>query len=279
MAWVVNGERVDPADVDAEFERLKPHYDEYVQAHDPDGEAGDEQLREWAAENVIERTVVFQAARALDVEIPQEEIDAAYEEGRADGEDAPAEEAKADIELQMRVDRLVAAGVEAPAECTEDEVRAFYEAHPEDMVTPEQVRASHIVKHVDDPADRKGAYEAILDARMQLAGGESFETLAARHSDCPEDAGDLGVFARGQMVPEFEDVVFSMKPGEVSDVFQTQFGYHIVKLHERFESRPVPLEEVRDTLADEVLRRKRSEALEAFVDALKAKAAIEETAD
>jgi parvulin-like peptidyl-prolyl isomerase len=70
-----------------------------------------------------------------------------------------------------------------------------------------------------------------------------------------------------------------MQPGEVSDVFLTQFGYHIAKLHERVESRTIPLEEVRDAVADEVLKRKRAEAVEAFVDSLKANAVIEEAAD
>ncbi len=279
MAWLVNGERVAPAEIDAEFERLKPHYDEYVRANDGDGQAGDEQLRGWARENVVERTVILQAARQMDVEIPQDEIDAAYEEVKDRAGDVSAEEVKADIELQMRVDRLMEEGVEEVPEPTEEELREFYEAHKEELVTPEQVHASHIVKNVDGFTDRKAAYEAILDVKMELAGGASFEQLAVRHSDCPENAGDLGTFGRGQMVGEFEDVIFAMKPGEVSDVFLTQFGYHIAKLHERVESRTIPLEEVRGAVADEVLKRKRGEAVEAFVDSLKAKAVIEEAAD
>ncbi|MGB2821548.1 MAG: peptidylprolyl isomerase [Phycisphaerae bacterium] len=279
MAWLVNGEKIDAAGIDAEFERLKPHYDEYVRANDPDGESSDEQLREWARENVIERAVVLHAARRMDVEVPREEIDAAYEEVKDRAGDVPAEEVKADIELQMRVDRLMKEGVGEAAEPTEEELREFYEAHREELTTPEQVHASHIVKHVDGFTDKKAAYEAILDVKMELAGGASFEQLAARHSDCPESAGDLGTFGRGQMVQQFEDVVFSMKPGEVSDVFLTQFGYHVAKLHERIESRTIPLEEVRDAIADEVLKRKRAGAVEEFVDSLKAKAVIEEVAD
>jgi len=279
MAWLVNGERIAPAGIDEEFERLKPHYDEYVRANGPDGESSDEQLREWARENLIERTVVLQAARRMDVEIPQEEIDAAYEEVRDRAGDVPAEEVKADIELQMRVDRLMEKGVPDVPEPTEEELQEFYEAHKEQLVTPEQVHASHIVKNVNAYTDRKTAYEAILDVRMQLVGGASFEELAVRHSDCPENAGDLGTFGRGRMVQEFEDVIFAMKPGEVSDVFPTQFGYHIAKLHEHIESRTIPLEEVRDAIAEEVLKQKRAEAVEAFVDSLKAEAVIEEVAD
>ena len=148
MAWQVNGERVAPAEIDAEFERLKPHYDQYVQANGSEGDASDDQLREWARENVIERMVVLKAARGMDVEVPQAEIDAAYEEAKDRAADTPAEEVKADIELQMRVDRLMAEGVEDVAEPTAEELQAFYDEHREQMVSPEQVRASHILVEV-----------------------------------------------------------------------------------------------------------------------------------
>jgi len=279
MAWQVNGERIDPAEIDAEFERLKPQYDQYVQANEPEGEAGDEQLREWARENIVERMVVLQAARGLAVEIPAADVEAAYEEVKDRAGDTPAEEVKADLELQIRVDRLMADGVKDVPEPTAEELQAFYDEHKEQMVTPEQVHASHIVKHIDGFTDKKAAYEAIVGVKMELAGGAEFEPLAAKHSDCPENAGDLGVFGRGQMVPEFEEIVFAMKPGEISDVFLTQFGYHVVKLHDRQDSRTIPLDEVRDAIADEVLRQKRAAAVEAFVDSLKADATVEEVAE
>jgi parvulin-like peptidyl-prolyl isomerase len=78
------------------------------------------------------------------------------------------------------------------------------------------------------------------------------------------------------MVEEFEDVVFKMQPGEVSDIFLSQFGYHIVKVLDRRESRPIPFEQVRDHLVNELLQQHQGEAVDAFVDKLKESAVIEE---
>ncbi len=280
MATVVNGERIHPGEIEAEVDRLRPQYKAYVEANDESGESGEEQLREWATENVVERALVRQAARDLDVEIPPDDVDQAFEEMKDRlSDEADEADVKSDIELQMRVDRLMAQGVEAVPEPTDEELRAFYEEHAEELRSPEQVRASHIVKNIDGFTDHKKAYEAVLNLKMRIEGGEKFEDLAREHSDCPENAGFLGTFPRGQMVPEFEEVIFQMQPGEVSDVFLTQFGYHIAKLHERIPAQPVPLEQVREQIAEHLTDQRRGGAVEAFVDSLKAEAAIEDVPD
>ncbi|MCD6303885.1 MAG: peptidylprolyl isomerase [Planctomycetes bacterium] len=278
MPILVNGERIDEAEIDSEVQRLRPHYEQYVQAEDETDQAGDAQLRQWARENVIERALVFQAARKLDVDIPAEEIDKAYEEIKDRAGDAPAERVKADIELRMRVDELMERNVPAPPEPSEEELQAFYRENIEAFTSPEQVRASHIVKHVYSPEDRKKAYEEVLTAKMALAEGASFEEQVRLHSDCPENDGDLGLFGRGQMVQEFEDVVFNMQVGQVSDVFETQFGYHLVKLYEHRAARTAPFEQVRDDIAKELMDRRRQEAVETFLDTLRKEATIEEIA-
>jgi parvulin-like peptidyl-prolyl isomerase len=271
MAIVVNGQRIEQAEIDAEVEALRPHYDQYVEGQ---GEPG--QLEQWAKENLVERAVVQQAARAMDVEIPPEQIDEIYQRVREQAGDAPPEQVKADIELQVRIDRLMSEGVQDVPGPTQEELLAAYEQGADKFITPEMVHASHIVKHVDGRTDKKAAYEAILSIQMELAEGKSFEELANRVSDCPGQGGDLGWFPRGQMVEEFEDIVFKMKPGDVSDIFLTQFGYHIVKLLEHRESQPVPFEQVRDHLVNELTRQGQGQAVDAFVDKLKESATIAE---
>ncbi len=271
MAIVVNGQRIEQADIDAEVESLRPHYEQYVQGQSEPG-----QLEDWAKENLVERAIVQQAAKTMDVQIPPEQIDEIYERVREQAGDAPPEQVKADIELQVRIDRLMSEGVQDVPAPTEEELLAAYEEDADQFVTPEMVHASHIVKHVDGQTDKKTAYEAILSIQMELAGGASFEELANRISDCPGQGGDLGWFPRGQMVEEFEDIVFNMKPGDVSDIFLTQFGYHIVKLLECRESQPVPFEQVHDHLVNEVTRQRQGQAVDAFVDKLKESVAIEE---
>ncbi len=276
MPLMINSEKIDSAEVDGEVERLRPQYEEY--AADAEG-AGEQQLREWARENVIERTLMMVAAREAPYEIPQADIDAAYDQIKDEaGDDDPAA-VKADIEQQMRLERLIdeaAKDVKPPAD---KDQREFYEEHTEQLTMPEQVRARHIVKHVGDQVDNKTAFEAILEVKMELDRGAGFEELAMKHSDCPENAGDLGYFARGQMVQEFEDVAFAMEVGQVSDVFQSSFGYHICKLEDRKAPALVAFDEVKDDIEKEILKQRREKAIEDFVDSLKSKATIEEVAD
>lgn len=101
----------------------------------------------------------------------------------------------------------------------------------------ETVRASHILLmysgSMRSSATRsKGeAAEQIADIKQQLDQGGDFAELAKAHSDCPSgrDGGDLGAFGRGQMVGEFETAAFSMAIGQVSDVVETPFGYHLIR--------------------------------------------------
>lgn len=276
MPLIVNSEKIDSAEIDGEVERLRPHYEEYAAGAEG---AGEQQLREWARENVIERKLMTTAAREAPYEIPQADIDAAYDQVKdGAGDDDPAA-VKADIEQQMRMERLIdeaAKDVQAP---TEKDARDYYEEHTEQFTMPEQVRARHIVKHVGGEVDNKTAFEAILEVKMELDRGADFGELAMKHSDCPENAGDLGYFARGQMVQEFEDTAFAMQVGQVSDVFQSSYGYHICKLEDRKAPALVPLDEVTDDIEKEILAQRREKAIEDFVDLLKSKAAIEEVAD
>lgn len=191
MAVVVNGQRIEQAEIDAEVENLRPHYERYVEG---EGEPG--QLEQWAKENVIERTLVQQAARDLEVEIPAERIDALYEQIRQQAGDTPAEQVKSDIELQMRIEKLMSEGVQELPDPTDDELKTAYDENVEQFMSPELVHASHIVKHIDGHTDKKAAYEAIVAAQMELAEGAAFDEVASKQSDCPGQGGDLGWFPR-----------------------------------------------------------------------------------
>ena len=113
---------------------------------------------------------------------------------------------------------------------TEAEIRALY--------VPEKARAAqHILIDTREDTTATGKAKALKEIKSILAEaklGKDFGELAKKHSSCPsrEKGGDLGKFSRGQMVSEFDQAVFSMNVGEISDVVETQFGYHIIKLNE-----------------------------------------------
>jgi peptidyl-prolyl cis-trans isomerase D len=145
---------------------------------------------------------------------------------------------------------------------SDDAVKAYYDAHVEDrFTTPEQVHARHILIKLAPGADEKARAEARKKAEDVLAevkAGSDFAALAKKESQDPGSAskgGDLGLFARGRMVPPFEAAAFALEPGGVSDIVETPFGFHIIKVDEKVPGGQKPLEEVRGeivkTLTDE----------------------------
>ncbi len=139
-------------------------------------------------------------------------------------------------------------------EVDESELQADYEAKKEALRTQEQRRASHILIQVAQDADeetRETARQKARDLLARIRDGADFAELARASSDDPGSAsqgGDLGFFARGVMAPEFEESVFSLQPDQVSELVQTQFGFHIIKLTEMRASEVPTLDEVRDEL-------------------------------
>lgn len=135
---------------------------------------------------------------------------------------------------------------------TEEEINSFYDENKHFFQRPEVARASHIL--VDDEEKANEVLDEIND-------GLSFEDAASKYSNCPSKAngGDLGEFSRGKMVPEFEEVAFSMEEGSISEPVKTQFGYHIIKLNYKKESGTSSLEEVKGQINHQLILMKQQE--------------------
>jgi parvulin-like peptidyl-prolyl isomerase len=283
MTLVVNGEKIEDSVIQQEAERLRPNYEQTFK--DMDTKEREAQLLDWSKENVIERVLIDQEAKKDGDRIPQNQIDAVLVElkKRYEGRQLPEEldaeneeKTKEDIELQIKVERMlqdVCKDVPGPSQ---EAVLKFYEGNKEQLKSAEQVRVGHIVKHISWQTDEAAACDVITKAQDELKNGTVFEALAKKYSDCPENGGDLGYITRGQMVEEFEDVVFNLNVGEVSDVFRTRFGFHIARLYDRKPGVVPALKEVRDHIVSELAEQMRGKAIDEFVDRLKAKAEIEE---
>jgi peptidyl-prolyl cis-trans isomerase D len=134
------------------------------------------------------------------------------------------------------------------------DIERHYKDNQDQYSTPEQVRASHILLNTegkDEAAVRKRAEELLAKAK----GGADFAKLASENTD--EEAGktrggDLDFFGRGAMVKEFEDVAFSLQPGQISDIVKTQFGLHIIKVTDRRPAATKTLEEVRPQIEEQL---------------------------
>jgi peptidyl-prolyl cis-trans isomerase C len=161
------------------------------------------------------------------------------------------------------------------------QVREFYDKNPEKFRQEEAVRASHILIRVEpDAADaaKQKARARAEDLAKQAKGGGDFAELARKNSADPGSAtmgGDLGFIAPGQTVAAFDKTAFSMEPGQVSDVVETEFGFHVIKVAEKRAASTVPFEQVSPRIRAHLTEEAKQERAQAFIAEIKKKAQIE----
>ena len=185
------------------------------------------------------------------------------------------EDLRREILAQLRYNRLL----EEESSCeipTEKEAREYYENRPDLFTSEEIVSASHILKKASSEKEFKVAEEQIQAIRQRLLSGEDFVKCVQEESDDGGNDGNLGSFGKGRMVPEFEKVAFSLEPDQLSEPVKTQFGWHLVKLHEKQEPKITPFDELKEKIIEYLHERKKDKVFDSFLDDLKAKATIEE---
>jgi peptidyl-prolyl cis-trans isomerase C len=162
---------------------------------------------------------------------------------------------------KILVAKLVDSDIDKKVTITPEEVRAYYDSHKDDFMTPLLLRAQHILVKTEDEA------KAI---RAQLDSGADFEELArAKSIDATAmRGGDLGFFQKGQFLPDFEDAVFALKKGQTGEA-KTQYGYHIIRLTDRAEPRLRDFNSVKSYVEERILREKRSALFKDYVGKLR----------
>jgi parvulin-like peptidyl-prolyl isomerase len=270
---------VDDDAVREEARMMRPQYMESVGEMDPI--EAEMQLREWARENVIERMLLKSAALADTEPVPSEVVEQALEAAKTEaggkagcGTRTSDGDVREQIETQYRLERLLArvqSSVPAPKS---KEIAEFYKRNREMFMAPELIHAAHIVKNVDEQHDEASARAGIESAMAELRDGVPFDEVANRHSDCAGNGGDLGWFPRGEMVDEFDAVVFAMPVGARSDIFRSAFGFHIATVMERKPAGLRALKEMEAEIANVLSAEKRQKAIEDYLDALRAQAQI-----
>ena len=284
MAFVVNGERIEDSAIKREAERLRPHYERVFAELDP--KEREVQLLDWSKENVIERVLINQEAVQNGDNIPPDKVEAALarlKEQYADPQQLYKDfdacddgKVKKDIETQMRIEQRLNQVCNDLPKPSQAAIRDYYEQNKEQYKTPERVRVAHIVKYVNWQTDEETAYRQISEAHAELKNGAPFEAVVEKYTDCGDSGGDLGFVSRGQMVEEFEDVVFNLGDGAISDVFRSRFGFHIAKAYGREPAVVPSLEQVKDQVTEAIRDQMRSEAIDKFIDGLRSKSTIEE---
>ena len=154
------------------------------------------------------------------------------------------------------------------------EIQKFYDENPQHFASSKEIHCRHILlltqPDMDDmaKAEVRNQLKAILD---RVRGGEDFATVANETTQDPTNGGkggDLGWFKPGVMVPPFNDAAFALKDGQISDIVETQFGYHIIKKEGERMSDPTPLAQVSPQIEQYLAQQKAQETFQAFIDSL-----------
>ena len=249
-------------------------------------------LDKQALEQLVSAELLYQAAAKVEFADLDKQIDAKVTQGKARFKDEQEfKKAIKDLEMDEKdlrdytrrdllISRFVETAFVAKTSVSEAEIRSFYDKNPDKFKRDETVKASHILIGVDGAAsadDKKKAREKAEKLRKELAGGADFAALAKGNSTCPssQQGGDLGFFGKGQMVPPFETAAFALKPGEISEVVETQFGYHIIKLTERKPAATTDYNEVKAKIEEFLKGQKVNESVQKYIADARKTAKIE----
>ena len=244
-------------------------------------------------DDMIGYRLMIQEAKARKIAVADAEIDAQVAQIRSQfpndaqfqqaltAQNTTLEAVRNDTRDEMSAAKLVDSEIASKIAVKPEAVTDFYNKNQDKFQQGARVRASHILIGIPQNADAatkqqaKSKAEALL---KDLKAGKDFAEAAKANSQDPGSApngGDLGYFEQGQMVPPFEQAAFALKAGEMSDVVETQFGYHIIKVADKQTSRVVPLDEAKKQIEEYLTQQNRHAQTEVFVQALKAKAKIE----
>ena len=233
MLISINGKELTEATINAEMNVAKS-------AGHPD----DEHLRDSAIQELILRQLMLEQAAKLNIKAETD-----------------------DETIGALLDQEVIVTDADEAEC-----RSFYEQNPASFQQGESASASHILFSLEN-----GAVESLVKAKAEgileqvKANPANFSALAKDHSTCPsgQEGGALGQFGRGQMVPEFENAVFSTAPGEIApELVETQFGYHIIQVTDRQDGEPVAFDDVKERLQEFLTEMAGRKANHAYIGSL-----------
>jgi peptidyl-prolyl cis-trans isomerase C len=278
----------------------RAHYDKELKVHlarvsRQGRQISDDQLTELKKEildGLIEREVLYQQSQKAGIKVDEQKVDdqlAGIKKrfpNEADFQkaltsmDLTEAEVRTQIKRGLSIRGLIDKEVTDKIVITEEETNAYYIANPQFFKQPEQVKASHILIKVDPTADdavKATAHKKIEEVQKKLTAGGDFAELAKEYSEGPSgpNGGNLGYFGRGQMVKPFEEAAFSMQVNQVSQVVETRFGYHLIKVDDKKPEKTLAYDEVKDKISERLKQEKIQKGAQEYVEVLKKDAKIE----
>lgn len=252
-------------------------------------------LHQAALDRLVEKRLIDQKIRELNIRVGDDEVRQAIDDIKRQnniptqealvaalaGQGLSLEQYRAQLKEQLEKLRMVSLEVRSKIQVGESEIRSYYDTHPELYQEEDTFRARHIFFKSTDktpPDEIKRTMKTALSVLADAKSGRDFAELARTYSEDPaarKDGGDLGTFKKGEMLPELEQAIRTMKPGDVSDLVSTPLGLHIVKLEEHAANRRKPFDRVKAEIEELLYRKKSEDRFAQWARDLRSKASIE----
>ena len=255
-------------------------------------EKRDEVLR-GVLDQLVAYHLLAQESRARKLDVTDAEVDsrlgqirqsfpneAAFTQGIA-AQGLTVDQVKLQTRTSLQVAKIIDSEIGSKISVQDAEVDAYYKNNLDRFKQGDSVHASHILIGVPPQANAEQKAEAKAKAQAalkQVKAGADFAAVAKAQSQDPgsaQNGGDLGFFPKGQMTPAFERAAFTLKPGAISGIVETPFGFHIIKVIEKRGARTAPFTEVSGQIKDFLTEGQRESKLEGFVEQVKAKGKVE----
>ncbi len=283
----VNGDAISRSDLESAVAQMQARVGQPVPADQRD------RVVRGVLDQLIAFRLLIQESATRNIAVPDADIDARMTQIRSQFQSDDAfqqalgqrkmtlDALRTSVRQGIQVDRMLDAEAAAGGAVTAQQVEEFYTSHPAEFQQGERIKASHILVRVPENADTAAKEPARAKAAgilKDVKAGQDFAALARQHSEDPGTApqgGDLGYFERGQMVGPFEEAAFALGSAQTSDLVETPYGFHIIKVDDKQPPRTIPLAEVRQQVEQYLQGRGREERTEAFIETLKTKGKIE----
>ena len=289
-AATVNGKVISRAALDSECKRMSQRF---MQQGKEIGADKQDEFRKEILTNLINRELLYQEAEKKGIKPDEQKVASRFAEVK---QSAPTEadfqnmlkemdiseaDIKNEISRSFVIQEFIDSQITADIKVSDEEIKAFYDGHPDYFKKPEQVKASHILiksdSVKDDETKKKAARDKLRAIQEKVKKGEDFAELAKAGSECPSasNGGDLGYFTKGRMVKPFEDAAFALKTGETSDIAVTQFGYHLIRVTDRKSESTVSLDEAKEKISEHLKKQKTMESVNQYIEKIRASAKVE----
>jgi peptidyl-prolyl cis-trans isomerase C len=285
VAVIVNGEPIYMWEIGLLLPQIQAEME--MQGFDPRGR----DLIAITVRRAVDSRLLAQEARRRGIEPDRDRIDKKTEalaNSAGGGAELEAELIKSNITYEQFLESVVQSDLAQSLteteiipgiHVTQNDIERFYAENPDLFKEPDRIHSRHILILVDADADadeKRSARIRAEEARRRAMAGEDFAELAVELSEGPnaDKGGDLGFTLRGQMVEDFDDAVWALEPGEISEVVESRLGYHVIKVEEIVIGPSVPLEAARPAIVDLLRQRRTTAALASFVAELRAQAEI-----